>query len=60
MYGEVPTTSVVPTVVTAGGVAVLPQTGTGFLASVALAVAAGVVVWGVMYYYKVIRAKSVK
>lgn len=58
MYGEVPSTNVAPAVVTAGGVAVLPQTGTSFLASVALAVAAGVVVWGVMYYYKTIRANS--
>jgi len=60
MYGEIPSTSVVPVVVTAGGVAVLPQTGASFLSSIALAVAAGVVVWGALYYYKAIRTRSSK
>lgn len=60
MYGEIPGTSVAPVAVTTGGVAVLPQTGVDFLSSVALAVTAGVVVWGVMYYYKAIRARSSK
>lgn len=49
MYGEVQGTSVVPVVATAGTVAVLPSTGMDAVMSLALAVAAGLVAWGVMY-----------
>lgn len=56
MYGEVQGTSTVPAVVTAGSVAVLPTTGMDFVMSLALAVAAGLVAWGAVYYFQVVRA----
>ena len=55
MYGEVQGTSVVPAAVAVGTVAVLPATGADFLTSAALAVAAGLVTWGAVYFLKVVR-----
>lgn len=55
MYGEVQGSAVVPVVATAGAVAVLPHTGANTLMTIAGAVAVGLVAWGVVYYYKVVR-----
>lgn len=55
MYGEVQGTSVAPVVVSAGTVAVLPSTGMDFVLSLALAVAAGLVAWGAVYYLQAVR-----
>lgn len=55
MYGELPGTSVVPPVVAGATVVALPATGADFVTSAALAVAAGLVTWGVIYFYKVVR-----
>lgn len=55
MYGEVQGTSVIPPVVAGGTVAVLPATGADFLTSAALAVAAGLVTWGVVYFITKVR-----
>lgn len=52
MYGEVQGTSVVPPVVAGATVTALPATGADFIVSAALAVAAGLVAWAVVYYYK--------
>lgn len=54
MYGEVQGT-VVPVVATAGTVAVLPSTGMDAVMSLALAVAAGLVAWGVTYVLQAAR-----
>ena len=55
MYGENPTPVVVPIVAGVSTVAVLPATGADFLTSAALAVAAGLVTWGAVYFLKVVR-----
>lgn len=58
MYGEVQGSSIVPPAVAGGAVVVLPATGADFITSAALAVAAGLVTWGVIYFYKVVLARS--
>ena len=56
MYGEVnPATVYVPVVATAGTAAMLPQTGANAMVSVAVALLAGLVAWGVVYYYRTVR-----
>ena len=54
MYGEVPT-GTVPVVLSASTVAVLPSTGMDAVMSLALAVAAGLVAWGVTYILQAAR-----
>ena len=53
MYGEVSASSLVPPVIATGTAAVLPMTGTDVLTSLATAVGAGLVTWGVVYLYTV-------
>ena len=55
MYSQDVLGSTAPVVVTTGTVAVLPSTGADFITSAALAVAAGLVTWGVVYFVKVVR-----
>lgn len=55
MYGEVQGTTIVPVVATTGAVAVLPSTGMDAVMSLALAVAAGLVAWGVTYILQAAR-----
>jgi len=55
MYGEVQGTAVVPVVATVGTVALLPQTGANTLMTIAGALAVGLIAWGVVYYFKVVR-----
>lgn len=47
--------SVIPPVVATGTVAVLPATGVDFITTLAIAVAAGLVAWGSVYFYKTVR-----
>lgn len=54
MYGE-HVLGTAPVVVAAGAVATLPATGMDFVMSLALAVAAGLVAWGAVYYLQVVR-----
>ena len=54
MYGDNPT-AVLPPVVAGTSVAVLPATGADFLMSAALAVAAGLATWGVVYFVTKVR-----
>lgn len=56
MYGEVPGSAVVPVVTTLGAATALPQTGADGIVTIAGALAAGLLTWGVVYYYKVVRA----
>ena len=56
MYGEVPGSAVVPVVSTLGVATVLPTTGADGVVTIASALAAGLLTWGVVYYYKVVRA----
>ena len=44
-----------PVATTVATVAVLPSTGADFITSAALAVAAGLVTWGAVYFLKVVR-----
>lgn len=53
MYGEVPTSSLVPPVVATGTAAMLPMTGADTVMSLAIAAGAGLVTWGVVYLYTV-------
>lgn len=57
MYGEVQGSAVVPVVATAGAVAVLPHTGANTLVTIAGTVIVGLIAWGVVYYYKVVRGQ---
>lgn len=52
MYGKPTVTAAGPALV-AG--ATLPATGMDFVMSLALAVAAGLVAWGAVYYFQVVR-----
>lgn len=56
MYGE---PQILPAVtgplVTVGTAAVLPATGADFITTAATAVAAGLVTWGAVYFFKVVR-----
>ncbi len=52
MYGEVQGTSIVPPVVAGATVTALPTTGAGFITSAAIAVAAGLVAWALVYFYR--------
>ena len=57
MYGDNPVgnTALLPTVTVVGTAAALPQTGASSVTSIAAALFAGLVVWGVVYYYRTVR-----
>lgn len=50
MYENNSTTAIVPAVLGTGTAAVLPATGADVITSLAIAVAAGLVTWGVIYF----------
>ncbi len=52
MYGKPTVTVAGPSVLAA---TTLPATGMDFVMSLALAVAAGLVAWGAVYYFQVVR-----
>jgi len=58
MYGGVQGAAIVPVVAAAGTAAVLPTTGADTTVSIALTLAAGLITWGVVYYYRVIRGNK--
>ena len=55
MYGEIQGSAVVPVATTVGAVALLPTTGADSVVTIAGALAAGLLTWGAVYYYKVVR-----
>ena len=57
MYGDNPIgpAAVVPVVTAAGTAAMLPETGASSVTSIAAALFAGLIAWGVVYYYRTVR-----
>lgn len=58
MYGEGQGVTTVPAVVATGvGVTVLPATGMDSTVSLAMAILAGLITWGTVYYLRAVRVK---
>lgn len=60
MYGENQVLTAVPVAAGVGAATMLPTTGAETLTSMALALAVGLVTWGVVYYYQVVRSKKLQ
>lgn len=58
MYGGIHASSLVPVAATVGTVAALPATGANTVVTIAATLAVGLLAWGIVYYFRVIRAKA--